>query len=311
MTGTRPSAASTTRSTTVRRSSAVRLPASPIVPVATKPCTPASSSALEVGLQRGDVDLVGGGERGGDGGDDAFEGHSGELHVGADAGDVLGRVEARRLRRRPRRSPRRSCGARPRGSGCGRASRSSRRAAAATAARPSAPRRGRRTRAGPGCRSWPRAGGGSRRSEAFQVAGRRVDRIVAASIAVSRFSTAGSALRAARRPARATAGSSCARASSTADGLASCVRRVASRRLGGDERPAPGRVSTTPRSCSAASASRTDARLTSSARASSRSDGSRSPGASSAGADVGREPLGDLLVALERPESRQVCFHLV
>ncbi len=44
--------------------------------------------------------------------------------------------------------------------------------------------------------------------------------------------------------------------------------------------PAPWRVSTTPCSCSEASASRTDARLTSSVRARSRSDGSRSPGVS-------------------------------
>ena len=66
--------------------------------------------------------------------------------------------------------------------------------------------------------------------------------------------------------------------------------------------PAPWRVSTTPCSCSEASASRTDARLTSSVRARSRSDGSRSPGASTPGADVVGQALGDLLVALERAE---------
>ncbi len=44
VTGTRPAAASTTERTTSARSSVLRLPASPIVPVATKPCTPASIS---------------------------------------------------------------------------------------------------------------------------------------------------------------------------------------------------------------------------------------------------------------------------
>ena len=45
MTGMRPSAPRATASTTVRRSAAERLPASPIVPVATTPWMPASSSA--------------------------------------------------------------------------------------------------------------------------------------------------------------------------------------------------------------------------------------------------------------------------
>src|SRR4051794_7626726 len=45
ITGTRPAAARTALSTTVRRSSAPSEPASPIVPVATKPCTPAASMA--------------------------------------------------------------------------------------------------------------------------------------------------------------------------------------------------------------------------------------------------------------------------
>src|SRR5215218_7464988 len=45
ITGTRPPAARTTASTTVRRSPAESEPASPMVPVATKPCTPASRSA--------------------------------------------------------------------------------------------------------------------------------------------------------------------------------------------------------------------------------------------------------------------------
>ena len=44
VTGTRPSAASTTERTTSARSSRDSEPASPIVPVATKPCTPASIS---------------------------------------------------------------------------------------------------------------------------------------------------------------------------------------------------------------------------------------------------------------------------
>src|SRR5215213_4202176 len=43
ITGTRPAAARTAAATTVRRSSALSEPASPIVPVATKPWTPASS----------------------------------------------------------------------------------------------------------------------------------------------------------------------------------------------------------------------------------------------------------------------------
>src|SRR5215207_754460 len=45
ITGTRPPAARTVAATTLRRSAALSEPASPIVPVATKPCTPASSSA--------------------------------------------------------------------------------------------------------------------------------------------------------------------------------------------------------------------------------------------------------------------------
>ena len=73
ITGTRPAATSTTVSTTSRRSPVVRLPASPIVPLATKPCTPASSGFFEVVLQSSDIDLVVGGERGGDGGDDPLE----------------------------------------------------------------------------------------------------------------------------------------------------------------------------------------------------------------------------------------------
>src|SRR5215216_2897713 len=48
ITGTRPPAAPTAVSTTSRRSSGVSEPASPIVPVATKPCTPASSSAARL-----------------------------------------------------------------------------------------------------------------------------------------------------------------------------------------------------------------------------------------------------------------------
>src|SRR5688572_23573186 len=44
ITGTRPAAAATVAAMTVRRSSVVSEPASPIVPVATKPWTPASSS---------------------------------------------------------------------------------------------------------------------------------------------------------------------------------------------------------------------------------------------------------------------------
>ena len=51
ITGTRPAAASTTVSTTSRRSAVVRLPASPIVPVATKPCTPASISFSRLSLR--------------------------------------------------------------------------------------------------------------------------------------------------------------------------------------------------------------------------------------------------------------------
>ena len=114
-----------------------------------------------------------------------------------------------------------------------------------------------------------------RRSEAFQVA----MSTGSASIAASRFSAASS--RCARAAARrATHGSSCARASSTADGDASCGWVSAAGGRADTNVPAPLRVSTTPWSCSAASASRTDARLTSSVRASSRSDGSRSPGAS-------------------------------
>src|SRR3954452_22184072 len=45
ITGTRPPAAPTVRSTTVLRSDVLSEPASPIVPVATNPCTPAASSA--------------------------------------------------------------------------------------------------------------------------------------------------------------------------------------------------------------------------------------------------------------------------
>ena len=45
ITGTLPAAAAATVSTTVRRSVTDRLAASPIVPVATRPCTPPSSSA--------------------------------------------------------------------------------------------------------------------------------------------------------------------------------------------------------------------------------------------------------------------------
>ena len=44
ITGTRPSAARTVAATTLRRSAGSSDPASPIVPVATKPCTPASRS---------------------------------------------------------------------------------------------------------------------------------------------------------------------------------------------------------------------------------------------------------------------------
>ena len=62
---------------------ALRLPASPIVPVPTMPWTPASSSARDVGLQRRGVDLAGGGERGGDGGDDAGEAHGSLLGRGS------------------------------------------------------------------------------------------------------------------------------------------------------------------------------------------------------------------------------------
>ena len=65
MTGTRPSAASTTARDDERALLARRgEPASPIVPVATKPCTPASISALDVRLQRRDVDLIVGGRTG-------------------------------------------------------------------------------------------------------------------------------------------------------------------------------------------------------------------------------------------------------
>src|SRR5215218_11475581 len=48
ITGTRPAAARTVASTTVRRSALLSEAASPIVPVATKPCTPASSSAARL-----------------------------------------------------------------------------------------------------------------------------------------------------------------------------------------------------------------------------------------------------------------------
>src|SRR3954470_21574550 len=101
ITGTRPSTASTTAATTVRRSRPERLPASPIVPVATMPCTPASSSAVTLpsravvstapdasngvvtagmmpGKRTGDAFLV-------------------ERHVLAHAADVLRRVELRRF----------------------------------------------------------------------------------------------------------------------------------------------------------------------------------------------------------------------
>src|SRR5215208_2451228 len=46
--GTPPAATRTVVSTTARRSAALSEPASPIVPVATKPCTPASSSAARL-----------------------------------------------------------------------------------------------------------------------------------------------------------------------------------------------------------------------------------------------------------------------
>src|SRR5215207_7793850 len=48
ITGTPPAATRTVVSTTARRSAALSEPASPIVPVATKPCTPASSSAARL-----------------------------------------------------------------------------------------------------------------------------------------------------------------------------------------------------------------------------------------------------------------------
>src|SRR5215207_1981861 len=46
ITGTRPSTAAAMAATTSRRSCADRLPASPIVPVPTMPCTPASRRAV-------------------------------------------------------------------------------------------------------------------------------------------------------------------------------------------------------------------------------------------------------------------------
>ena len=137
----------------------------------------------------------------------------GELHVSADAVDVLDGVEGRRPRRRRRRSPRRSCGARPRGCGCDRAPRSSRRAGAATAAGPSATRRDRRSASRTGLAVIAASWRWNRRSDAFQVA----RSTGSASIAASSFSAVSSRwARAAAR--RATAGSSASRASSTADG---------------------------------------------------------------------------------------------
>src|SRR5215218_5661885 len=48
ITGTPPAATRTVVSTTARRSAVLSAPASPIVPVATKPCTPASSGAVRL-----------------------------------------------------------------------------------------------------------------------------------------------------------------------------------------------------------------------------------------------------------------------
>ena len=75
ITGTRPAAASTTACTTVRRSSRGQAAGLAHRAGGDEAVHAGLEQLLEVVLQGGDVDLVVGVERGGDGGDDAFEGH--------------------------------------------------------------------------------------------------------------------------------------------------------------------------------------------------------------------------------------------
>ena len=130
-------------------------------------------------------------------------------------------------------------------------------------------------------------------------------------------SSASGSRRAARaRRARRSRGSSSARASSSAR-RAGVVRGAAGRARGLHARtasaatnePAPGRVSITPWTCSAAIASRTDARPTSSAPRQLALGRQPLAGRQQPHADVAGEPLGDLLVAAGWPRSgpRLVC----
>ena len=75
ITGTRPAAASTTARTTVRRSCGGQAAGLAHRAGGDEAVHAGLDQLLDVVLQRRDVDLVGGVERGGDGGDDAFEGH--------------------------------------------------------------------------------------------------------------------------------------------------------------------------------------------------------------------------------------------
>src|SRR3954451_4188499 len=93
VTGTRPPAASTTERTTSARSSRVSDPASPIVPVATKPCTPASISASMFSFSAGTSTSSAAVNGVVTAGMMPSKAMSGELHVGADAVDVLDGVE--------------------------------------------------------------------------------------------------------------------------------------------------------------------------------------------------------------------------
>ena len=73
VTGTRPSAASTTERTTSARSSRVSDAGLAHRAGRDEAVHAGLDQLLDVLLQRRDVDLIVGGERGGDGGDDAFE----------------------------------------------------------------------------------------------------------------------------------------------------------------------------------------------------------------------------------------------